>query len=470
MAGVGRYCGGRLAGSYSRVLKYSSRAGWRPMHTLQVDGGDGEGSQGVKLFNSSWTFDDVPSSQLVRSVAVLKMTQYEPVVKYGPKLFRIAQSIPLVRESANFVAKRTFFKQFCGGETLEECVPLADRLQHKGVACIYDYSVEASPEKKVLAPPSASYDRTAQIISNSIGFAHRHGHRAFVCVKVSGVVDDSVLEKSSSALMAGNLKTNLKQALKNLKSKNAPGLTGKDATEFMAGLNRLDMICQAGHQLDVPILIDAEQYSLQAAIDLCAVAMQERYNKDKPLIYSTLQSYLKTAPARLEFLRESASEDNFKYALKHVRGAYMVSERKIAEKKGYSSPICDSESHTHQQYDSHSRQMLRDVSEKGAAAMFATHNASSLRSIAKEISRTNIPKSSPRLHFAQLYGMGDTLTMGMAKAGFNAAKYVPYGPISEALPYLSRRLEENNNALSGAPVDIQMFTEELKKRDLIPIL
>eukprot|EP00189_Rhodosorus_marinus_P014077 CAMPEP_0184739736 /NCGR_PEP_ID=MMETSP0315-20130426/2678_1 /TAXON_ID=101924 /ORGANISM="Rhodosorus marinus, Strain UTEX LB 2760" /LENGTH=440 /DNA_ID=CAMNT_0027208877 /DNA_START=89 /DNA_END=1411 /DNA_ORIENTATION=- len=437
------------------------------MHTLQVDGGDAEGSQGVKLFNSSWTFDDIPSSQLVRSVAVLKMTQYKPVVTYGPKLFSMAQNIPVVRESANFVAKRTFFKQFCGGETLEECIPLADRLQHKGVACIYDYSVEASPEKKGLAKSPTCYDQTARIISDSVGFAHRQGHRAFVCVKVSGVVDDSVLEKSSRALMSGNLKANLHQALKDLKSENPPGLTGNDKTEFMAGLDRLDMICQAGHQLDVPILIDAEQYSLQAAIDLCAVAMQKRYNREKPWIYSTLQSYLKTAPARLDFLRESALENNFKYALKHVRGAYMVSERQTAEKSGYSSPICESESSTHEQYDNHSRQMLRDLSENGAAALFATHNANSLRRIAEGCSRMNIPKSSPRLHFAQLYGMGDTLTIGMAKAGFNAAKYVPYGPISEALPYLSRRLEENNNALSGAPVDIQMFTEELKKRDLI---
>lgn len=436
-------------------------------HTPQPRG-IGEGVV-VDLFDAKITYGDVPTAELLRSLAVLKATQFKSLVNYGPYLFQAAQHIPGVKSVANAVAKRTFFRQFCGGETMEECRSFTTRLQKKGIACIFDYSAEALPGYENVHS-SEKFDASVAIIRDTVKWSAENEVPGFSCVKISGVARFTLLEKVTELIYDGNMTENLRKYIGAVQRGELPGATAEESAEFFESLDRLDSLCSEASELGVPMLIDAEQYSIQGAIDLFAMVMQLHYNKTEARVYTTIQAYLKNAQSRVECLKSMSEENGFVYGVKQVRGAYMVSERKRANELGYKSPICDTAEDTHRNYDTLGASMLEDVVNNRGAVMFATHNVHSLKTIAHECARIGVDRASPNLHIAQLYGMGDSLTMGMVKAGYNAAKYVPFGPIEEVMPYLTRRLQENNDALSGAPRDIRLFMEVLKERDLLPRL
>jgi proline dehydrogenase len=85
---------------------------------------------------------------------------------------------------------------------------------------------------------------------------------------------------------------------------------------------------------------------------------------------------------------------------------------------------------------------------------------------AQLIAGRNLPKDHPHLNFCQLYGMSDNLTFNLAEAGYNVAKYVPYGPVRDVVPYLIRRAQENTSVTGDMGREYQLVLKEMKRRGL----
>ncbi len=226
---------------------------------------------------------------------------------------------------------------------------------------------------------------------------------------------------------------------------------------------RLEKIAALAHEKNVRLMIDAEQTYFQPAIDSMVLRLQRRYNKDRCVVYNTYQCYLKDSSVRLNGDMERSSRENFGFAAKLVRGAYMYAERELAIEEGRESPIHESLDDTHASYDRNVESVLEYIAKNnsGAEVMFATHNSRSVKFAVRCMADMNIRKG---VYFGQLLGMADNITFPLGASGYNVYKYVPYGPISEVMPYLIRRAQENSDLLGGVSLEREMLWKELKSR------
>jgi proline dehydrogenase len=218
------------------------------------------------------------------------------------------------------------------------------------------------------------------------------------------------------------------------------------------------------------VLVDAEQARYQPAINNLVLELQQEYNAtektDSPIIFNTYQCYLKDTAKRLRLDLERSDRYSYHFGAKLVRGAYMESERKLAEKKGYPDPIHDTIEDTHRTYNESVEFLLRHAveSDKKLEIMCATHNQHSIEMTIKLMDELGIDKSSSTICFAQLLGMSDNLTFNLGDYGYNAYKYVPYGEVKKVIPYLVRRVRENSAVLESGKVELEMLRKELRSR------
>ncbi|KAI7854732.1 FAD-linked oxidoreductase-like protein [Circinella umbellata] len=259
-------------------------------------------------------------------------------------------------------------------------------------------------------------------------------------------------------------------------------LTPEELEAYDRMVNRLEIVCSMAHDKHVGIMVDAEQSYFQEAIDHVAMNLQEKYNRrdDKehtPTVYNTYQMYTKAAQKKLERDVERAKRENFGFAAKLVRGAYMVMERKRAAQLGYPSPIQDTLEDTHDSYNNGVRFLLDKLRERQEATgeplsstsapvvfMVASHNRESVMLTIKEMEHHNVLPRSGVVHFGQLYGMQDQLSYTLGKNGYSTYKYLPYGKIDEVMPYLLRRAQENSTMLGGVTKECSLIWQELKDR------
>jgi proline dehydrogenase len=233
---------------------------------------------------------------------------------------------------------------------------------------------------------------------------------------------------------------------------------------------RAHALAEEAFQCGTRLLIDAEHFRFQPAIDNLVLELQQTYNAtDKseiPIIFNTYQCYLKDNMERLVLDVERSERFNYHFACKLVRGAYMESERRRAEKKGYPSPIHDTIEDTHKSYDDAVAYLIQHSvnTDKQVELMCATHNQASIEKAIAVMHECGIDRAAPTLHFAQLYGMSDNLTYNLGKSGFRAYKYVPYGKVSEVMPYLMRRAQENSAMMGNATGELAMLRSELFRR------
>ena len=80
------------------------------------------------------------------------------------------------------------------------------------------------------------------------------------------------------------------------------------------------------------------------------------------------------------------------------------------------------------------------------------------------MTQKNISKSDPRIYFAQLLGMSDHISYNLAHQGYNVAKYVPYGPVREVMPYLMRRAQENTSVAGQMGRELSLIVKEKARR------
>ncbi len=333
------------------------------------------------------------------------------------------------------MVKDTIFRQFCGGTTLLESQPAIDKLYEHQVLTILDYGAEAKATED-------DFNQTMNETIRGIEFAARNPSVPVVSAKITGLGRFGLLE----AISAGE------------------PLSKETRKEYKYIVKRIDAICHVASQKGVAVMFDAEESWIQNAIDHLVSLMMRRYNKEKVVVYNTFQLYRKD---RLQFLIDSfnqARRHGYLLGAKLVRGAYMEKERARARRLGYASPIHPSKEATDDAYNMAVRFCVDNY--EYIASCNASHNQLSARLQAELIARKGIPRDHPHLNFCQLYGMSDNLTFNLAKAGFNVAKYLVYGPVKEVVPYLIRRAQENTSVTGDMTREYRLVAEEMQRRGL----
>jgi proline dehydrogenase len=369
---------------------------------------------------------------LQKAYRLFQTFSYPWLVNNGPKLANFALSIGL---PINGLIKKTIFHQFCGGETITESAKSAIELHANGIGAILDYSVEGEADNQAYI---AAFEELKKVILE----AAKQPTYPFAVFKCTGI-------GSFNALIAAS---------------EGGGLMAKQTEELAELSTRVNQLCALAAHHNVKILIDAEETWIQQAIDELAVANMHEFNQAQVIVYNTIQLYRTGRIAEIQRQIAAARAGGYKLGFKLVRGAYMEKERLRAAEKGYVSPIHVSKENTDSDYDEALKLCFenKDV----VSIMAGTHNEASSYLLAQLIADAQLDKKDDRFWFAQLYGMSDHISFNLAHAGYNVAKYLPYGPVREVLPYLSRRAQENSSVKGQAGRELSLIITEMKRRKL----
>lgn len=378
-------------------------------------------------------FQDKSNDDLKKARLLFSAFNYKWLLKAGPSLAKLGLNAGLPIKG---LLKDTIFAQFCGGESIEDCAETVERLYKVGIGTILDYSVEGQEDE-------STFDATMEEILRTIRRSAEDTEKIpFAVFKVSGIGRFSLLEKASKSM---------------------DQVLGNDLAEFQRMENRFRTLCSTAAHLKVRLLVDAEETWIQAVIDRMTEEAAALHNQNACYIYNTIQMYRRDRLAYLERCLADARERGFQLGIKLVRGAYMEKERMRAYKMGYPSPIQRSKAETDRDFDEALRMCMDNIAHIYLCS--GTHNENSSNYLAKLMHEKGIQPSDKKIYFAQLLGMSDHISYNLAHAGYNVAKYVPYGPLKEVLPYLSRRAEENSSVKGQAGRELQLIHTELKRRN-----
>jgi proline dehydrogenase len=339
----------------------------------------------------------------------------------GKRVARIGLKLRI--PGVGWLLRRTVYRLFCGGETLEEVSATADELGALGVGTILDYAAEG---KNTPAGIQRTFDQLLDMVDVA-----GNDYIRFCAVKVSGFASDGALDGSDPA-----------------------------ALEEAAG--RLDTIVARAKARNVAVFVDAEESWTQGPIDELAEKAMAAHNQEEPWVHTTVQLYLRD---RLDYLRRlitESREKGYKLGVKLVRGAYLEKETERAAEHGYDNPIQPSKEATDRDFDAAVTLCLENLD--WVSPCVATHNEASMNHLVREMRRLDIPPDHPGITVAQLLGMRDRLTFPLADAGYRALKYVPYGPVREAMPYLMRRADENTAVSEQLGEELAAIRTELRRR------
>ncbi len=384
----------------------------------------------VDFSNTQIAFQARNNKELRNSYLLFKAIGYNWLVQTGPALVDFGFKIGLPIKG---IIKKTVFHQFCGGESVSDCETTIQQMYQFGVGTILDYSVEGE-EKEVV------FDATAKEIIKTIEKAHNNPAIPFSVFKVTGVGRFALLQK-----------VNEKQAL-----------STDETAEFDRVKARINEICKRAFDLNVRLFIDAEESWIQDAIDQMAGEMMQQYNRQRTIVYNTIQFYRHDRLAFLQKSIEEAAAGNYFYGVKLVRGAYMEKEAERAKGKGYTNPIQPSKAASDRDYNEGLRICLEHIQRVSICA--GTHNQESCEYLIDLMKTHGLQATDERVYFSQLYGMSDNLSYNLANAGYRVAKYLPYGPVKAVLPYLFRRAQENTSVQGQAGRELKLITTELQRR------
>jgi len=413
------------------------------------------------------------------------------VVKHSRKLYDLASRV-LGERLPDFVVGKTFFSHFCGGVSSAELAPVIGRLRENGIGAILDYAAEADVSEagsashaSALSVDEASDHNAATILGAIEACASTRASAeedTFAAVKVTGLGEPELLEKVSGVIDAFN-RVNELSADPIPDAQIQAALSVHEWAAYTRTRARLERIAAVAELKGVMLLVDAEQTYMQRAIDHLTLHTMRLHNTARPIVFNTYQCYLRDAPRRLAKDLLRADREGFILAAKVVRGAYMVQERALAARRGYSDPIHADIASTHKCYDDVVASLIHrkaqgfaelaadsDVdrgcaSRRAASAvMVACHNEGSVQAAAALMAELGLNKAQGGVFFAQLKGMCDHISFGLGARGFRVYKYVPYGPVREVMPYLLRRAEENADIMRGANKEVHVLGRELRRR------
>jgi proline dehydrogenase len=387
----------------------------------------------VDFSNTKVAFEAKSDKDLLETARLFKLMNNSTLVNLGSKLTlaAIKLRVPFVETAI----EKTIFKQFCGGTHLMDSQSTIDLLYQHGVATILDYGAEGKETEE-------EFDQVMEENLKAIDFAASNESVPVISTKVSGLASNAILQKVQEGSDLAELETARHQALK----------------------KRLHKICSHARDRNVGIFIDAEETWIQDTIDSLVYELMEEYNRETIIVYNTYQMYRKDMLDHLTRDFEVARSKGYILGAKLVRGAYMEKERERALELGYESPINNTKAETDELYNNGIRFCVSHYEQIASAN--ASHNLKSNQLQAELIHQKGIVKDHTHLNFCQLLGMSDHLTFNLAKEGYNVAKYVPYGPVKDVIPYLIRRAQENSSVTGEMGREYALISEELRRRGL----
>jgi proline dehydrogenase len=401
----------------------------------------------VSFENTEFAFEYKSDKQLKKARFLFSLMGYPWLVKLGTRLtpWAVKSGLPV-----KGLIRNTIFTQFVGGETLQQTASVASRLGEYGVQVILDYGVEGGDDGE------AGFDHAKEEFIRVIEYAATQPNIPFMSVKVTGFARFALLEKLDTAMhqKQGSLMKRFLSAVDEL------GPAEKE--EWHRVRHRMMGICEIAAAKKVGVLIDAEESWIQDPVDALTILMMDTFNKERCVVYNTIQHYRHD---RLQFLidsHEAAKERGFILGAKLVRGAYMEKERKRAEEMNYPSPIQPDKEASDRDYNNGVRFCMDHLDR--IALIVASHNEQSNMLAVQLLQEKSLPNNHPHVHFSQLYGMSDNITFNLAHAGCSVSKYLPFGPIEDVIPYLMRRAQENTSVGGQTGRELLLINKELKRR------
>jgi proline dehydrogenase len=389
-----------------------------------------EANTKLSFEDTSIAFQSKTDFQLKKSLYLFALMNKNWIVKIGTfwvKLF-LWLHFPIKK-----IIKFTIFGQFCGGESLKECNKTIDDLAKNNIGTILDYSVEGEGSEK-------SFNHTMEEILLTIQKAKENTNIPFSVFKVSGIGNVEILEAIQKAEI----------------------LTEQEKAEFKTIEERFNKITDFAAEQKVRLFIDAEESWIQDTIDQLANKAMEKHNITETYIYNTYQLYRNDILANLKKITNEAKSKHFKVGAKLVRGAYMEKERERAHEENYAEPIHLTKEEVDNDYNLAIDFCLEN--RDSIAICLGTHNEYSCKYLVESMEKMKITHNDSRFYFAQLLGMSDNISFNLAKAGYNVAKYVPYGPVDAVMPYLFRRAEENTSMAGQSSREYKLLQAENQRR------
>jgi proline dehydrogenase len=327
------------------------------------------------------------------------------------------------------------FDHFCGGVNEKDCMDTVDKMYDAGVYSVLDFSVEGKEAE-------AQFDQTRDKVIELTYFAKDKAAMPFSVFKPTGLGRYLIWKKVS----AGETMTEREQA------------------EWQRIIDRYHAICKVAKECDVVLLIDAEEYAMQKAADELCELMMETYNAEKAVVWDTLQCYRHDRLEHLKGRHKRAKAKGYKTGFKIVRGAYMEKEHERAEELGYPTPICKSKAETDENFNTIMQYILDNLEE--IHLFVGSHNEMSSYLAMEIMSQKGLLNNDPRVWFGQLYGMSDHISYNLADEGYNVAKYIPFGPVKDVMPYLIRRAEENTSVAGQTSRELTLLKKEKERRKI----
>ena len=386
----------------------------------------------MSIFNDTKiAFADKSTKQLEKAKWMFTMIKYPNLTNLGIKAlnFTVHNNFPFVEG----IVRNTLFEQFVGGVTREKSMEVVKKMFKHHIGSIFDYAIEGKEEE-------ASFDQCCEEIKQNIKFAEGNPAIPFVVFKPTGF---------------GRL--NLYAEVQKGKE-----LTTSEQEEWAKVVKRYEGVCQMAYDRNVVLMVDAEETWIQTAVDNLVNEMKARFNKEKAIVWNTIQMY---RTGRLEYLAEDlkrANEKGYFLGYKFVRGAYMEKERARAEEMNYPDPIQPNKQATDDNYNAAIHFVISNLNK--VAGYFGTHNEKSTELVMDKMKAKGLQNDHPNIYFGQLYGMSDNITYFLGDKNYNASKYLPYGPVKDVVPYLTRRAQENTSVAGQTGRELGLIQKELERR------
>ena len=388
--------------------------------------------QKISFENTEVAYASLSDKELKKAYWLFKMMSIQWLVNIGNSMITLCLKLNLPIQG---IIKNTVFSHFCGGESLDESISLISRLKQNNIEVLLNYSVEGLEDAK-------GYQDTYEKTLNAIHFAKENPSVRAMCVKFTGYAHTDIW----------------------IKLQQNKELSAAERLEYLQAKSYIDKLCSEAIACDVHLYIDAEESWFQDSIDTLVDEMMEKYNQEDAYIFNTYQLYRNDKLEDFKKAHQRAIEKGYILGAKIVRGAYVEKENKYYQALGAKSPINDTKEASDKEFDDAVRYAVEHIATISLCC--ASHNEASNKLYFELLTQNNIVLNHKHVNSSQLLGMSDYITYNLSAMGMSTAKYLPFGPVKEVIPYLIRRAQENTSVEGQTSRELLLLEKEGKRRGI----